>query len=66
VSNRAYNPNTIVNTGKYKIPNFNTGEYVEGNLNLHTNNNDIITTVDGKTITTSLGNRTVEGAAPLR
>lgn len=66
VRNQSYNPNTIVNTGKYKIPNFNTGEYIEGDLNLHTNNNMIITTADGRIIQTNLGSRNVQGVTPLR
>lgn len=66
VGNQSYNPNTIVNTGKYKIPNFNTGEYIEGDLNLHTNNNTIITTADGRIIQTNLGSRNVQGVTPLR
>lgn len=65
VVNQSYNPNTIVNTGKYKIPNFNTGEYIEGDLNLHTSD-ETITTADGRIIPTGSGSRNVYGAAPLR
>ena len=65
IVNQSYNPNTIVNTGKYRIPNFNTGEYIEGNLNLHTGD-ETITTASGKIIPIGLGNRNVQGAAPLR